>query len=87
MLYATARTRRRLFRAGDDVHPSRAKGRLVPEREQIPGRYRHLLDWYASGAQRQQPVADPLLALRGTGRELWRDEPADEYVLRLREGW
>jgi len=30
---------------------------------------------------------DPLLAARGSGRELWRDERADEYVRRLREGW
>jgi len=28
---------------------------------------------------------DPLLALRGSGRELWADEHADEYVRRLRE--
>ncbi len=30
---------------------------------------------------------DPLLSLRGSGRELWRDEHADEYVRRLRDGW
>jgi hypothetical protein len=30
---------------------------------------------------------DQLLALRGSGRELWRDEHADEYVRRLREDW
>ena len=29
---------------------------------------------------------DPLLASRGTGKHLWRDEHADEYVRRLREG-
>jgi hypothetical protein len=29
---------------------------------------------------------DPLLALRGSGKELWADEHADEYVRRLREG-
>jgi hypothetical protein len=28
-----------------------------------------------------------LLALRGSGRDLWADEPADAYVRRLREGW
>jgi hypothetical protein len=28
---------------------------------------------------------DPLLALRGSGKELWADEHADEYVRRLRE--
>jgi hypothetical protein len=30
---------------------------------------------------------DPLLSLKGSGRELWRDEHPDEYVRRLREGW
>jgi hypothetical protein len=30
---------------------------------------------------------DPLLALRGSGKDLWADEHADEYVRRLREGW
>jgi len=40
-------------------------------------------------ARREQRVddnRDPLLALRGSGRELWADEHADEYVRRLREG-
>jgi len=30
---------------------------------------------------------DPLLALMGSGKDLWADEHADEYVRRLREGW
>jgi hypothetical protein len=30
---------------------------------------------------------DALFSLRGSGRELWRDEHADEYVRRLREDW
>ena len=34
-----------------------------------------------------KPEADPLLALRGSGRELLAAEPADQYVRRLREGW
>jgi hypothetical protein len=35
-----------------------------------------------------QPFSsDPLLALYGSGRKLWADEHADEYVKRLREGW
>ena len=33
------------------------------------------------------PVVDPLLALAGSGREIWADEGADAYVRRLREGW
>lgn len=40
---------------------------------------------YVIDAQRT-PV-DPILALRGEGRELWADEEADTYVSRLREGW
>lgn len=30
---------------------------------------------------------DPLLQLYGSGKELWADEHADEYVRRVREGW
>lgn len=30
---------------------------------------------------------DPLLALTGIGEEIWADEPADEYVARLRANW
>jgi hypothetical protein len=30
---------------------------------------------------------DPLLELLGSGRDLWADEHADEYVRRLRELW
>ena len=30
---------------------------------------------------------DPLLRIFGSGKDLWADEHADEYVRRLREGW
>jgi hypothetical protein len=30
---------------------------------------------------------DPLLSLIGSGRRIWADEHADEYVNRLRENW
>ena len=32
-------------------------------------------------------AGDPILALRGMGREIWADEDADAYVDRLRSGW
>jgi len=32
-------------------------------------------------------IRDALLALAGSGKELWADEHADEYVRRLRECW
>lgn len=31
-------------------------------------------------------ILDPLLALAGSGNNAWADEPADEYVARLRDG-
>ena len=30
---------------------------------------------------------DPLLKLRGSGKEIWANEHADEYIRRLRKGW
>lgn len=39
---------------------------------------------YAGGGYRE---ADPILSLRGLGKELWANEDADAYVERLREGW
>lgn len=33
------------------------------------------------------PNKDPLLSLRESGKQLWANEPADDYVRRLREGW
>ena len=35
----------------------------------------------------QRTPVDPILALRGVGRELWADEEADAYVSRLRKSW
>jgi len=49
-----------------------------------------LLNWYndwSMQAARTTEESDPLLALRGSGKKLWADEHADEYVRRLREGW
>ncbi len=46
MLYAPKDGGRRLFRTGDDYHPYREGGRIVPDRDSIPRDYRPLLDWY-----------------------------------------
>jgi hypothetical protein len=50
----------------------------------------YLLCWYEkwSRSSIQKTIQDdPLLALYGSGRDLWAHEPADEYVARLRAGW
>jgi hypothetical protein len=90
MLYATGKLTRRLFRAGDTFHPDRDGGKVVPRKEEIPPEYHNLLRWYEDEympkASRRADM-DALLALRGSGRKLWADEHADEYVRRLREGW
>jgi hypothetical protein len=38
---------RRLFRAGDPVHPYRG-GKMYPRRDEIPEQYRYLIDWYVN---------------------------------------
>lgn len=90
MLLETGPTRRRLYRPGDPADEARRGGKVTPVRGAIPPRYHALLGWYEkdyAGRRGIKPEADPLLALRGSGRELWVAEPADQYVRRLREGW
>jgi hypothetical protein len=90
MLFATGSTTRRLFRPGDPYHPGRDGAKTVPARQEIPHEYHRLLDWYeAEYARRPADPArvDPILALRGLGKEIWADEDPDDYVRRLREGW
>jgi hypothetical protein len=90
MLLETAPNRRRLYRPGDPADEARRGAKTTPARSAIPPEYHALLDWYEREYASQpglRPEADPLLALRGSGRELWADEHADDYVRRLREGW
>ena len=89
MLLATGNNRRRLYRTADPTHPLR-KGKITPRREDIPKRYHVLLEWYektyariGNGSGRR----DPILALRGYGKEIWGGENPDAYVRRMREGW
>lgn len=90
MLFETGPGRRRLFRKGDAYHPAREGAKIAPNPEEIPVDYHCLLGWYrdwCSGAARSAPDVDPLLSLLGSGKGLWADEHADDYVNRLREGW
>lgn len=89
MLFATGKGSRRLYRPGDPAHPART-GKMEPAKEEVPAGYRELLGWYHTRYARRPPGVerpDPLLALRGSGKALWADEHADDYVRRLREGW
>jgi hypothetical protein len=90
MLVETGPTRRRLYRPGDPSHPARRDAKSVPSRDEIPTEYHELIDWYVTKYSPRRPLAakqDPLLALTGSGKEIWAGEGADRYVRRLREGW
>lgn len=81
---------RRLFRPGDTYDVRREGSKTTPRREDLPHAYRGLLAWYQDWTAMKTASAingDPLLALQGSGRQLWHDEHADDYVKRLREGW
>lgn len=90
MLYETEPGRRRLFRKGDSYDLAREGAKTEPAIDDVPEPYRDLLDWYRDWSAKAADRAmeeDPLLSLRGSGKDLWADEHADEYVRRLREGW
>jgi hypothetical protein len=90
MLVETGPGRRRLFRPGDYFHPEREGAKTTPAKDEMPHGYNRLLDWYkgwCSSSVKRAREEDPLLALRGSGKHIWADEHADEYVRRIREGW
>ncbi len=90
MLFEARPGRRRLFRKGDVYDPAREDSKITPNPDEIPNEYIDLLSWYrdwSSAATTASSGTDPLLALAGSGKELWADEHADEYIRRLREGW
>ena len=90
MLVETVPGRRRLFRTGDSYHPAREGSKTHPAPDNLPEKYRNLLDWYKdweNSAASNRFDSDPILKLVGAGKHLWRDEDADEYVRSLREGW
>lgn len=90
MLFETQEGRRRLWRDGDPFHPAREGAKTCPSPNEIPEEYRELIEWYARHYMRRASLGkepDLLLALRGSGKHLWADEHADEYIQRLREGW
>lgn len=90
MLFENSPGRRRLFRKGDAYHPAREGAKITPNLEDLPEGYRPLLAWYrdwCSTIPRVAPESDSLLALAGSGKHLWKEEHAADYVRRLREGW
>lgn len=90
MLIETAKGRRRLFRKGDPYHPAREGSKIVPEPEELSTQYRYLLDWYRDEYSANRAISienDPILRLRGLGKDIWKGIDPDEYIRQLREGW
>ncbi|HKR31743.1 MAG TPA: hypothetical protein VJT08_14775 [Terriglobales bacterium] len=57
MLHAAGRGRRRLFRNGDPAHSART-GKTHPNVNEIPDRYRPLIDWYEHDYNRSPPTSN-----------------------------
>ncbi len=90
MLFETSEGRRRLYRPADPYYPSREGSKTTPDGNDLPSGYGYLLHWYRDWSERAAEdlvKSDPLLQAQGSGKHLWADEHADEYVRRLREGW
>ena len=90
MIVETRRGFRRLYREGDPLHPDRRTGKIAPSRDEMPAKYLELLDWYLKeyvGGEAKTVTRDPILGLRGLGKEIWVGEEPDEYVRRLRKDW
>ena len=88
ILTGTGKNTRRIFHPGDEYHPAREGGKITPKKEEIPEKYWPLLDWYESRfgkSLKENRLADPLLAMKGMWKGLWKDEKPDAYVRRLRE--
>ncbi len=82
----------RLYRPGDPAHPLR-KGKIAPNRAELPAKYHDVLDWYEREYCKQESATGPaelqdlVLRMWGLGKEIWQGVDADEYVRSLRAGW
>ena len=52
-----------------------------------PEREAETTDETQTVADKPARYLDPLLMLRGSGKHIWADEHADEYVANLRKDW
>ena len=69
----------------------RAAEKSNPSEKSCPSNYHYLLDWYEhTYSGKETPMKeedDPILQMRGLGKEIWADTDADEYVRSLRANW
>jgi hypothetical protein len=81
----------RPYRHGDEYHPARASGKTCPDANAIPSKYKDLIAWFDIEYDRRPNALsdeDPLLALRGLGKELWKELGGGEkFIHELRANW
>ncbi len=90
MLYKLPDRTYRLYRPGDYVELGRT-GRSHPGSDDLPKQYHEWLDWYlaeyisdAQKASKDLDATDPLLMMRGVGKEIWQGIDVDEFIRQLR---
>jgi hypothetical protein len=90
ILYKMPDGKLRLLRGGDHVHPERT-GKIWPNPEEVPERYRPLIAWAKKQyAQQKMPSSrwlEGVFQMRGMGKKLWGNQDPDEYVNQLRKDW
>jgi len=87
-LYLNADGTYRLYRPGDPTDPGRKDGKTLPDPNRIPAKYHDLLEWYRNSSESPTPEKDPILALQGVGKELWRELGGGEkFILDFRANW
>ncbi|HUJ50543.1 MAG TPA: hypothetical protein VLW25_10100 [Bryobacteraceae bacterium] len=90
-LYANPDGSYRLYWSRDPFDPERKSGKSLPDPNRIPAKYHELLAWYRgldADLPGESQETDPILALRGLGKELWRDLGGGEKFIReLRQDW
>ena len=75
----------RLFRTGDPFHPTRSQGRMSPKTNVLPEQYKYLLQSHGespSSKLHQSPTEDPILAISGVGKEMWKKLGGGESFIR-----
>lgn len=91
MLHETGRGRRRLYRESDPCHPGRRQGKTHPSSEDIPERFRDLVEWYEKEANpaSQKRAPDPRGATAESLMELFgilNERDAEEMSKIIEDG-
>jgi hypothetical protein len=90
-LYANEDGTYRLYWSKDLHHAAGRNDKIVPAPASIEAKFLDLLQWYRredASRLRSPGEEDPILALRGLGKELWRElEGGEKFIREIRANW